>query len=193
MIFVVYVSSNSFQRLLLIETENYPLILKDATFQWLARFIFFNPTPMEKFLARLHMDTILQRIPGAYYLFFFGFSVVGPAYAPVLFSAYYLVMHCFFAYNSVRSYWGAKSAYFGAVQHSKTNWREKYLKSVDQYSCKDLSFDDIRHVIIIPQYKENLATMFDTLRVLASHSNAIANYTVICKLMIDLLGDGTSR
>ena len=42
----------------------------------------------------------------------------------------------------------------------------------------DLPFDHIVHVIILPNYKEDMGTLEDTLDVLASHSRALTQYKV---------------
>lgn len=71
------------------------------------------------------------------------------------------------------------NVYYSVVGHTKTIWKDLYLESVkSRPSDNPIPFEDVKHIIIIPQYKEELDTMFETLDVLASHSMARLNYTV---------------
>lgn len=80
------------------------------------------------------------------------------------------------------------STYHAVVAHTNTDWRLKF-KELRQ-SCQIaenaidvnagfLDFEDVLHVVIIPQYKEDMDTMTETLTVLASHNMAKTNYKVI--------------
>ncbi|KAJ3367407.1 hypothetical protein HDU91_001458 [Kappamyces sp. JEL0680] len=68
------------------------------------------------------------------------------------------------------------------MQHTKTVWSEKYKTTAAWLLKKGrtdiLEFTDVKHVIIIPQYKEDLETSFETLEVLSSHSMAKSHYKV---------------
>ncbi|KAJ3372356.1 hypothetical protein HDU91_003784 [Kappamyces sp. JEL0680] len=59
---------------------------------------------------------------------------------------------------------------------------EKYCETVGATSAQDarhdMPYDSVRHTIIIPQYKEDLGTMYDTLDVLASHPMALSHYKI---------------
>ncbi|KAJ2992630.1 hypothetical protein HDV02_002964 [Globomyces sp. JEL0801] len=91
-------------------------------------------------------------------------------------------MHLLFLANNIRTCYGAWQGSIMAKIHSKTNWAEKYCKttgaSYPNDTRHDLPFDAVKHVIIIPQYKEDLGTMSDTLDTLASHSSAITHYKI---------------
>lgn len=48
----------------------------------------------------------------------------------------------------------------------------------DCFSKHDLSFSAIEHLIILPNYKEDMETLYETLDVLASHSMALTQYKI---------------
>jgi hypothetical protein len=49
---------------------------------------------------------------------------------------------------------------------------------LDSISQSDLKSNSVTHVIILPNYKEDLGTIHETLRVLASHRTAKKQYCV---------------
>ncbi|KAJ3335422.1 hypothetical protein HDU91_002195 [Kappamyces sp. JEL0680] len=133
-------------------------------------------------LGRIPLASILQRLPGVVAIIFIPFCFLGPIYTPAVFSAYYVFLHLAFAFNAARSMVTSRLAFHAAIKHSKTNWAEKYCEKVGVQSIQDtrhdLPYDSIKHVIIIPQYKEDLGTMYDTLDVLASHPMALTHYKI---------------
>ena len=79
------------------------------------------------------------------------------------------------------------SAFHHVVAHTNTDWpvkfkeqRQSFQESENAIDRNDgvLEFEDVVHVIILPQYKEELDTMTETLNVLASHGMAKTNYKV---------------
>lgn len=134
-------------------------------------------------IARLPLHTILQRLPGVIYVAFIPFCIFGPIYMPVGFAFYYVLLHVLCLVNNLRTYWGARQGFKGSIKHSKTNWEQEFCTVTGASSTSDfrhdLCFDQVKHVIIIPQYKEDLDTIFDTLDVLASHKKALSTYIVL--------------
>ena len=112
---------------------------------------------------------------------------------PYTFAFYYILLHILCMVNNLRTYWGARKGYIGSVEHSKTNWESEFMAKTGASSTSDfrhdLCFDQVKHVIIIPQYKEDLETIYDTLDVLASHTKAISTYIVFA-INLDLFSDG---
>jgi hypothetical protein len=133
-------------------------------------------------VARFPLHSIMQRIPGLTYLLFVAFCLFSPMNAPLLFAVYYFILHILFLYNNIRTLWGTRSAYYGAIKHSQTNWAKEFMRKTGASSPSDSRYDmcftQVKHVIIIPQYKEELETIYDTLDVLASHEMARKNYKV---------------
>ena len=79
-------------------------------------------------------------------------------------------------------------AYSNAKAWSFTNWLDKYCQmtgTADGSDTRhDLPFDFVEHLIVIPNYKESLDTLCETLDVLASHSRALTQYRVGLVLML---------
>ena len=125
---------------------------------------------------------LLQRLPGLLILFLIPFSLFGPLVTPLPFSLYLLFLHALFVANNLRSAWGVYSAYTNAVKTSTTNWLLKYTKDTGTSNGSDLRhdlpFDSISHILILPNYKESLETLQETLDVLASHQRALTQYRV---------------
>ncbi|KAJ3361846.1 hypothetical protein HDU91_003703 [Kappamyces sp. JEL0680] len=135
------------------------------------------------FLLSLPWKPLLQRLPGLLLLGLFPFAVFGPVYTPVLFSAHLFILHLLFLAANLRVAYAAYHAYYAARLHSTTDWYEKYLIETGQNDTTvqvihDLPFDSILHVIIIPNYKEEMDTLCETLDVLASHETATTRYKI---------------
>jgi cellulose synthase/poly-beta-1,6-N-acetylglucosamine synthase-like glycosyltransferase len=73
-------------------------------------------------------------------------------------------------------------AYNSAKLHSMTNWLLKYTKETGTLDGEDtrhdLPFNHVIHNIILPNYKEEMETLCETLDVLASHSRALSQYKI---------------
>ncbi|KAH6578858.1 hypothetical protein BASA50_000115 [Batrachochytrium salamandrivorans] len=138
--------------------------------------------PAASALGSIPLSAILQRLPGVWYLTFLVFVTLGPIYSPILFSFLYVVMHGFFIVNNIRMAMSVRSIYLAAREHSSTDWAEKYCLTTGAASAADpsreLPLDDVMHVVIIPNYKEEMDTLCETLEVLASHSHALAQYKI---------------
>ncbi|KAJ1555638.1 hypothetical protein HK405_015283 [Cladochytrium tenue] len=133
-------------------------------------------------VAKVPWRPILQRLPGVWLLGVFLFGLFGPAYIPLAFSAYFLILHVIFIGSSARTAYGIYHASKQVKMWSTTDWLEKYCVKTGASSASDLRhdlpFDDVNHVIIIPNYKENLETLCETLDILASHSRALTQYKI---------------
>jgi len=136
-------------------------------------------------IAQLPWKAILQRLPGIWLMAMFPFAILGPIYMPVPFAIYYWALHLLFLYNNSRSAYGVYVGYHGAREHSTTDWLLKYMETSGAVngddSRFDLPYDRVMHVIIIPNYKEDMDTLCETLDILASHSRAITQYKVKIK------------
>jgi hypothetical protein len=148
----------------------------------MSKFLEINSDSNAAILGKIPLASILQRLPGVIVLGFIPFCIFAPIYAPAFFAGYYIFLHLCFTYNATRSMFSSRLAWQEAIKHSKTNWAERYCEVVGVQSIRDtrhdLPFDSIKHVVIIPQYKEELGTMYDTLDVLASHPMALTHYKV---------------
>ncbi|KAJ3071854.1 hypothetical protein HDU98_004704 [Podochytrium sp. JEL0797] len=137
---------------------------------------------------------ILQRLPGVLVLLVFPYLMFMPYYFPALFSVYYGFLMAAFLLFSTRSALGVMSTVRSSWMHAKTDWVQKrehdvalklkYLEGSAAWEEKGelqmemLLVQDIFHVIVIPNYKESIETLTETLDVLASHELARSNYKV---------------
>ncbi|KAJ1554584.1 hypothetical protein HK405_004625 [Cladochytrium tenue] len=139
-------------------------------------------TAITSIVTRIPWRPILQRLPGFWLLGVFLFGLFGPAHLPVAFCVYFVVLHAIFIGSSLRTAYGIYHASRQVVLWSKTDWLAKYCTKTGAASGSDLRhdlpFDDVNHVIVVPNYKENLDTLCETLDVLASHSRALTQYRV---------------
>ncbi|KAJ3163617.1 hypothetical protein HDU86_000200 [Geranomyces michiganensis] len=137
---------------------------------------------IRQYLAQVPWKPILQRLPGTLLLCMLPFAVFGPVYAPTMFGLYYIILHSAFMLNNVRSAYGMYIAYTNAKLYSLTDWVAKYCDAtgtVDGNDTRhDLPFEQITHVIILPNYKEEMDTLCETLDVLASHDRALTRYKI---------------
>ena len=133
-------------------------------------------------LGAIPWRPILQRVPGGWYIGLILLIFLGPVYAPIIFSVYFLLMHAFFVINNVRTAMAVRTAYLKAKEHSTIDWVDKYCNATKTSSPSDLRhdlpMDSVVHVIVIPNYKEGMDTLCETLDVLSSHSTAISQYKV---------------
>ncbi|KAJ3407952.1 hypothetical protein HDV05_005223 [Chytridiales sp. JEL 0842] len=139
-------------------------------------------------LANLPWAAIFQRLPGIWLLSMIPFGIIGPLYLPALYSAYLFLLHFFYLVNNVRSAYAMFVTNMWVRHHSKTDWKGKTIKHVAdawQKAIEDgtgvpdcIPYESIRHVIIIPNYKEELEVLHETLSVLASHPDAAESYLV---------------
>ncbi|TPX73330.1 hypothetical protein CcCBS67573_g05400 [Chytriomyces confervae] len=154
-------------------------------------------------IVQLPWKAVLQRVPGVWLVAVFVLGLLGPAHAPLLFSVYFVLVHLLSLMASLRVAYGAYHAKRMAAKCSYTDWATEWEQHMERSSggltvssriemgalesgCggvgmervdrEGLSFNLINHVIIIPNYKENMDTLCETLDVLASHSRAISQY-----------------
>jgi hypothetical protein len=140
---------------------------------------------------------VLQRLSGTWLLLIVAFGILGPVYTPHFFASYFLVLHLVFLSANVRSCWSALCAIKKVKESTSTDWMEKYRQTVaasetnlDHIASRGITaemstvaqhhmpFESVKHLIIIPNYKETLDTLCETLDVLASHSLSLKQYKV---------------
>ncbi|KAL2917612.1 hypothetical protein HK105_202898 [Polyrhizophydium stewartii] len=125
---------------------------------------------------------ILQRVPGLCIIGLVFFAIFGPAYTPWLFAVYFILLHAMFVANNLRTIYGTFVAYTHSKAHSMTDWYAKYCRETGAIdgsdTTHDLPFDQIMHIIIIPNYKETMDTICETLDVLGSHRRAMTQYKI---------------
>ncbi|KAJ3065482.1 hypothetical protein HDU98_011150 [Podochytrium sp. JEL0797] len=138
------------------------------------------------------MRAILQRLPGVLILLVLPYLLFAPYYAPTLFSIYYgFLLACFMLF-SMRTAAGITFTLIQSRRNARIDWVQKRDQEVstlrDAMGLKGeeagtaaeelMTIRDILHVIVIPNYKESIETLKETLDVLASHAIAKTNYKI---------------
>ncbi|KAJ3201407.1 hypothetical protein HDU67_001363, partial [Dinochytrium kinnereticum] len=147
-------------------------------------------------ITRVPWQSIFQRLPGVWLISVIIFGFIGPAFAPIAFGLYYVLLHVMFMASNMRTAWGANYVRKAAKEASYTDWVQKYCDVtgvVDGHDPRhDLPFEQVMHVIIVPNYKEDMDTLCETLDILASHSRAPTNYKV-CLAMEETEADSEDK
>ncbi|RKO86812.1 hypothetical protein BDK51DRAFT_52220 [Blyttiomyces helicus] len=139
-------------------------------------------SPFLAYLAQVPWKPILQRLPGIWILCLLPFAILGPVYLPAAFGFYYFLLHFLFFLNNARSAYGVYVCYNNAKASSVTDWVAKYCAATgttDGHDTRhDLPYEHIVHVVILPNYKEDVDTLCETLDTLASHTRALSQYKI---------------
>ena len=129
------------------------------------------------YLLHVPWKALTQRVPGVIIIFLFPFAIFGPIYMPIFFAFYFIFLHILFVANNFRSAYGVYTAYTQSRMYSTTDWYAKYCHEtgvIDGSDTRhDMPFDQVSHIIILPNYKEEMDTLCETLDVLASHRRAL--------------------
>ncbi|KAJ3016843.1 UNVERIFIED_CONTAM: hypothetical protein HDU68_012003, partial [Siphonaria sp. JEL0065] len=136
-------------------------------------------------LDHVVMRQILQRLPGFLLLCLIPFVMLVPFHAPTSFAVYYGWLSAVFMLTAFRTTLGVINIWISSVRHSSVDWINKRDDEVTSLRQEESNLDDefmtikdIYHVIIIPNYKESIETLVETLDVLASHPISKSNYKV---------------
>ncbi len=132
--------------------------------------------------SQIPWAAILQRIPGILALAIMPWSILGPFIFPVTFGIYYIFLHLMMLSSTIRNAYGIYIGYYSAIKTATTDYLAKYLSKTGTTSGSDESHDlplnTISHIIILPNYKETLDTLCESLDVLSSHSKALSQYRI---------------
>ncbi|TPX33311.1 hypothetical protein SmJEL517_g03715 [Synchytrium microbalum] len=139
-------------------------------------------SPIQQYIMGMPWRDIFQRVPGVILISLVIFAIFGPAYTPILYCIYFVGLNFNFLLNNIRTAYGVYIGNKHAREHSCTDWLKKYCDetgTVDGMDTRhDLPYDTIVHVIILPNYKEEMETLCETLDVLASHTRALTQYKI---------------
>ena len=139
-------------------------------------------------ITKAPLQAIFQRLPGVWFIAVFLLGLFGPAHLPIRYSFYFLTLHLLFLIGSIRACYGLWHAKTQVVRWSTTDWLDLYCRKTGAVSGQDprhdMPFDNVKHIILLPNYKENMETLRETLDVLSSHSRALTQYKVIIIIFI---------
>lgn len=129
------------------------------------------------------LSFILQRFPFSTHVGLLILCAIGPIFAPQLLAFFLVFTHVVFACCQTRTAYGIWACWRGTKAHAERDWMEYYilekskLENIGQAEHV-LAITDVQHIIIVPAYKEDHATLRETLDVLASHPLASTCYYV---------------
>ena len=121
-------------------------------------------------------ERMLDAIPGGLAWLSLGLVVIGAIYAPMVMMGAAAVLAMYsslrFLLAGVADVWGLR-----LIQHSeKRDWQRHYRRKADETS---LPLEDVHHMVIIPNYQEELHTLRQTLDRLAEQHNAMDTVTIV--------------
>eukprot|EP00158_Paraphelidium_tribonemae_P005324 Partr_v1_DN27278_c0_g1_i1_m38949 putative NA len=122
-----------------------------------------------------------QRFPGLILLGFLTVAFLGPPFFPTVYWVVTLSVYTFLVTNSIRLATGLTVTAIKTKAHTETNWKRRYQECIKENESAEMpiTYDEVNHVIVIPNYKEDMATLCETLDTLAAHSCATAKYKVV--------------
>lgn len=126
---------------------------------------------------------LLQRLPFVAHLGMLILSAMGPFVAPHTLAFCVVFTHITFFACQSRTAYGIYRAWVGVRAHAQRDWSEYFEQERASLEACDraqhiLPLDQVQHVILLPAYKEEMATLRETLDVLASHPLAKTMYHV---------------
>ncbi|KAJ3024861.1 UNVERIFIED_CONTAM: hypothetical protein HDU68_007704 [Siphonaria sp. JEL0065] len=145
-----------------------------------------------------------QRLSGLAVLLMMPFLMLAPYYAPTFFAFYYTVLMIAISIITFRTVVGIFVTTALSIRKAKTDWMLKREQDVDsllklrgsdskaEFGADDelMTIQEVMHVIVVPNYKETLGTLTETLDVLASHALAKTNYKVCLAMEENESGSG---
>ena len=138
---------------------------------------------LKQLVLQIPFQKIFQRFPGLLVILVLPFSIYGPVYTPIMYTVYFTLLNVLMLWQAIRTCYAVVIGYWNTKMFASIDWYEKYKETtgvVDGNDLRhDLPFNSILHVIIIPNYKEDLDTLMETLDILASHSQSLKQYRVI--------------
>lgn len=133
----------------------------------------------KKRMSRI-IHACFQRLPGLLLLTFLFIAFAGPVLFPDVYWAVTISVYLFLITNAVRLAAGIAITAIKTKTHTETDWRLRYRECVEKNNLDlEVKYDDMMHVIIIPNYKEDFETLCETLDTLANHQSAKTRYKVI--------------
>ena len=132
----------------------------------------------KKKMSRI-LHAVCQRIPGFLLVGFLFVAFAGPILFPDVYWAVTISVYIFLITNAVRLAAGLAITAVKTKTHTETDWVKRYHECVKDHQV-DLvvKYEDVFHVIVIPNYKEEFETLCETLDTLANHSCAKSKYKV---------------
>lgn len=129
---------------------------------------------MRKIIERYENQTqrLLEIFPGATAWLLILFPIWGALLMPKFLAYFTIAFLIYWLYNSFGAAFYGIKGYFKFRQSEKTNWYRKYLKEKKKDSLK---WQEIKHIIVIPNYNESVEKITTTLEHLADQKGINLN------------------
>src|SRR5439155_4323202 len=111
-----------------------------------------RPRPFPR--KRAVLKRLLEATPAIVTLFVVSFLIWGPLLTPMVFVVAILSFHAYWMYRTQMNGAHAIKGFILLRRHKKTDWRALYEKERAQ-GRPALDWDNIRHIVIIPNYTES--------------------------------------
>lgn len=152
----------------------------------------------KKFQSRTaaFLQAALQRLPLASHIVMLFLALYGPTQGQYYVAAVYFTLHIVLVSSQLRTAYGMIRCLYFIRSHSQTNWWNYYLEHSKTVHPSALETSHtprtLPHLIVIPSYKESMATLTQTLSILASHPLAKRTYKV-CLAMEEREAGGRAK
>jgi hypothetical protein len=134
------------------------------------------PVPREKGAERrarrrATLQRALEILPGATALAVITFLAWGSVWAPLALAGVLLAFDLYWVWRSFNTAFHAVKGFFLLRREAKVDWRQRYGEDAARGQTF-LAWEDVRHVVIIPNYEESLDKLRPTLDSLAAQQEA---------------------
>src|SRR5207247_10367757 len=100
----------------------------------------------------------LETVPARIAITVISSRVWGPLFVPVPFAIAVLSFHAYWLWRAQMTGIHAFKGFLLLRRHKKIDWRERYDKHVAAGQAA-LRWDDVRHIVVIPDYTESAAKL----------------------------------
>ncbi|CCA74010.1 hypothetical protein PIIN_07964 [Serendipita indica DSM 11827] len=128
------------------------------------------------------LHSTIQRLPLISHIVMLFLALYGPTQGQYYVAFVFFTLHIVLVSSQLRTAYGMIRCLYFVRAHAATNWWDYYVQHSKNAPASALETPytprTLPHLIVIPSYKESMATLTQTLSILASHPLAKATYKV---------------
>ncbi|MBU3956982.1 glycosyltransferase family 2 protein [Patescibacteria group bacterium] len=136
------------------------------------------------------VQRFLEILPGTLAWTIIIFPLWGAFFIPKTVAYFTIAFLVFWFYRSFQAAFLGLAGYIKIRQAEKTNWHQQYKKDKDENSLK---WEEIKHLIIIPNYNESVEKLSTTLNCIAKQKNIDKNQLLVVLAMEERAEDSRKR
>lgn len=136
------------------------------------------------------VQRLLEMLPGGVTWLFILFPLWGAFVIPKIVAYFTIGFLVYWLYRSCQAAILGIKGYLKIRQSEKANWHQKYLQNKRKES---LSWKEINHIVIIPNYNESVKTLSSTLEALACQKGIDKKQLIIVLAMEERAADSHER